>query len=426
MKGSEWYVFRAAGPTLALVSCTEVLMTYLPDSTLTHGNYYSKRPYTYRALSAGRQGLRPRMDTSMTTSSTPDTPTGQVGQWKRPVGSSRPRRYTFVPLEQDNFHVPSDSSRKSKHLVFDIGVTALITGGLIAGSMTLSHISHGVTKDLSSQFLFSLSIGFPTIALFALIERFAPAGPHKSINGWVLNLRIAILGYFGATLTSILGASAAAALAHRFPLGWIDLRFAGGRGVQALIAALLLTLFISDFFYYWSHRFQHKVAFLWQQHKLHHMDEQMNASTAGRIDWLKYLVKIPIVTIPTTVIFKLDPVAAGTIGGVIGFATYAWVVSIHSNIKLHLGMASVLAVGPQVHRIHHSRLLEHRDRNFAGNFPIWDLLFGTYYHPGRDEFPPTGVVEEPEVQSFLEAVSLPYRGWWKMFREWRHRNAVSV
>jgi sterol desaturase/sphingolipid hydroxylase (fatty acid hydroxylase superfamily) len=38
---------------------------------------------------------------------------------------------------------------------------------------------------------------------------------------------------------------------------------------------------------------------------------------------------------------------------------------------------------PTGHRVHHSALPEHRDKNFAGIFPIWDHLFGTYYQ-GED------------------------------------------
>jgi sterol desaturase/sphingolipid hydroxylase (fatty acid hydroxylase superfamily) len=313
------------------------------------------------------------------------------------------------------------------HHAVHVGAAVLLMGGLLAGSWALSHMSHGVTKELSSQFLFSLSTSFPMMALFTLLERVAPAGPHKSINGLMLNLRIDILAYFAGTLAGFLGASLAAALVHRFGLGWIDLRFSTGSGVIALVAALLLSVCISDFFYYWRHRFQHKVEFLWQQHKLHHLDEQLNASTRARVDWSETFLSVLTITIPTTIFFKLDAVAAGTIGGIIAVALDAWVVFYHSNIRLHLGWASVLFVGPQVHRIHHSRLLQHRDRNFSGYFPIWDFLFGTYYAPARDEFPPTGVEEEREVQSFIDAVSLPYRGWWRMFREWnRSRRRFPV
>jgi hypothetical protein len=48
-------------------------------------------------------------------------------------------------------------------------------------------------------------------------------------------------------------------------------------------------------------------------------------------------------------------------------------------------------------------------------------LFGTYYHPARDEFPPTGVPGETEFKSFWEAQTFTLRQWWRMFRAWRER-----
>jgi sterol desaturase/sphingolipid hydroxylase (fatty acid hydroxylase superfamily) len=107
------------------------------------------------------------------------------------------------------------------------------------------------------------------------------------------------------------------------------------------------------------------------------------------------------------ILFDLSP----GVGGAIGFVFSAWTFFIHANLKLSLGRLSWLFDGPQLHRIHHSRLLEHFDRNFAAFFPIWDVIFGTYYHPRPDEFPPTGVAGEPEVTTFRDAAWLPFRTW---------------
>ena len=86
----------------------------------------------------------------------------------------------------------------------------------------------------------------------------------------------------------------------------------------------------------------------------------------------------------------------------------------------------MLFYGPQGHRIHHSRLDQHHDKNYAAYFPVWDLLFGTYHHPARDEFPPTGLNDEPEIDSFSETLVLPFRAWRKMFRDWRsHSSALT-
>jgi hypothetical protein len=95
-------------------------------------------------------------------------------------------------------------------------------------------------------------------------------------------------------------------------------------------------------------------------------------------------------------------------------------------MRIQFGRASVLLVSTQTHRIHHSILPQHRDKNFANWFPIWDILFGTYYHPARDEFPPTGVEEEREITSLWESQVLTVREWWNMFCTWRRRRAVAL
>jgi sterol desaturase/sphingolipid hydroxylase (fatty acid hydroxylase superfamily) len=34
---------------------------------------------------------------------------------------------------------------------------------------------------------------------------------------------------------------------------------------------------------------------------------------------------------------------------------------------------------------------------------MWDVIFGTYVHPKKDEFPATGLADEPGFDSFWEA-----------------------
>ena len=74
-------------------------------------------------------------------------------------------------------------------------------------------------------------------------------------------------------------------------------------------------------------------------------------------------------------------------------------------------MIVLVITGPQYHRIHHSFQLEHLDKNFAAFFPIWDILFGTYYHPGKDEFPSTGLLSGETYSNLWLASTLPFREW---------------
>ena len=64
-------------------------------------------------------------------------------------------------------------------------------------------------------------------------------------------------------------------------------------------------------------------------------------------------------------------------------------------------------------RIHHSIEPEHRDKNFAVWFPIYDVLFGTAHRPKPGEFPETGVAGV-EVATLSDAFMLPFDRWWAM------------
>ena len=69
-----------------------------------------------------------------------------------------------------------------------------------------------------------------------------------------------------------------------------------------------------------------------------------------------------------------------------------------------------MLAGPQIHRIHHSRMPQHLDRNFAAYFPIWDVIFGTYYHPKPAEFPATGV-SGTRIESVWGLSTYPFYQW---------------
>ena len=291
----------------------------------------------------------------------------------------------------------------------------LFAFGLVATLIRLSKVSHGAASDLKLNLSYVLPQALIFI-LFSLAERVIPAaGPRKPLKGYLLNIKLNALNYVtDPLLLSIVGAGVAV-IGSQFGLGLFDLRFSTGRGIGVLALAFLLNYFIYDFFYYWFHRFQHENRFLWQEHKLHHLDEQLCA--VNRQSPLEEVLRTTVI-VPLAFLFKLDSME----GMVLTSITFAWTVFFHSNIRVPLGWASALISGPQVHRIHHSRLPEHHDKNYSAYFPIWDVIFGTYHHPQRDEYPPTGVHDEQEVANFSSAVMLPFRAWRKMFLEWRGRH----
>ena len=265
--------------------------------------------------------------------------------------------------------------------------------------------------DLIMQVVSGFTKNLPLLALwcvvFAVLERMFPAVERKPAKEWGFNLSVSVLYMAFGAIAAVVGDLIGEKLRAGLHGGLINLKIGKPGGIARDLAATLLSILIFDFFYYWWHRSEHKYPGLWAMHKLHHLDPGINVSTNFRHHWLEDVGRIPVITIPMAVLFDLSPQA----GGAIGFAFSAWTFFIHANLKLSLGRLSWLVDGPQVHRIHHSKLPEHFDRNFAAFFPIWDVIFGTYYHPGRGEFPPTGVIGEPQVTTLREAVWLPFRTW---------------
>jgi len=315
-------------------------------------------------------------------------------------------------------------------LLFDLFLTMALLALLIFGALYVwpAISSPGARKTLASILISALLIPIAPVVLLSLIERFfPPAGPRKSLRQWFLHLHIHIFYIFMAGIAAALNAVALSALARHFGfhLGLIDMRFATGKGLLVLAAAVWVSMVMGDFFFYWFHRALHKSRILWQHHKLHHMDEQLEAITLNRQNWIEVFIAALMIFAPVALLFKLDkpdPAQLGLLTGIFTTVLATFLGIGHMNVRLQAGKASLLYCSPQVHRIHHSRLPQHQDRNFAFALPLWDVLFGTYYAPQRDEFPPVGVDGEKEIQSFWEAQIFTQREWWRMFRRWRERS----
>ena len=166
--------------------------------------------------------------------------------------------------------------------------------------------------------------------------------------------------------------------------------------------------FVYDFFYYWFHRLQHGWPFLWAQHKLHHSEEALNATTTLRHHWLEDLLRVFFIVLPMSMAFDLKPASAGAAAFVVGA-----VAGVHPREPAAAPRAAGARASPDrsCHRIHHSVEAHHLDRNLAAFFPLWDQLFGTYYHPRRDEYPRTGLASGQRVTSLAQALWLPFGEW---------------
>ena len=137
--------------------------------------------------------------------------------------------------------------------------------------------------------------------------------------------------------------------------------------IEGLIAFLLMDLA----FYYW-HRANHKVPYLWRFHNVHHIDPDLDVSTSFRFHFgeitfsaIFRIIQLSIIGI-TPVVFLIYEICftANTIFQ-------------HSNIKLPIRFERILnkiIVTPRMHAIHHSQFRNETDSNFSTVFSWWDRL----------------------------------------------------
>lgn len=280
---------------------------------------------------------------------------------------------------------------------------------------------------MSSALLWFLSIVLGDVFLLmcgmfivvGLLEYFFPAQPiprrHYALNLGYAFVNVVIIG----TITPFLSAGTAYAI-QKLGFGFVDLRALGFGGLGSDLVAVGVGALIWDFFQYWEHRLFHGSRIFWQMHLLHHSDEHMNVTTEARHHILEFVLAPVFISIPTAIIFKVPPVHIA----ILSLFPYAWNYLVHANINLGFGPLWWLLVSPNYHRVHHSLLPEHIDRNFANWFPIWDIVFGTAVNPRWRECPPTGVAGV-SVQSLVQAFLLPFSRWLRMISPRRQDDRVA-
>lgn len=168
------------------------------------------------------------------------------------------------------------------------------------------------------------------------------------------------------------------------------------------IFLIVITLLIFDFFYYWFHRMQHKIGFLWEFHKVHHSIKNLN-SVVSYHHVLEELFRIPFIIIPLAILIKIDAPKLAILSSF--YAVYGQFI--HTNTKVSLGFLRHIFADNYYHRIHHSLENKHFDKNFAAFFPIWDMIFRTNYFPKNGEFPEVGLADLEQPKTLKSYLFLP-------------------
>jgi sterol desaturase/sphingolipid hydroxylase (fatty acid hydroxylase superfamily) len=190
------------------------------------------------------------------------------------------------------------------------------------------------------------------------------------------------------------------------------------------LVVILFYILVLDFLFYWYHRAEHTLSWLWPVHELHHSDRELNITTSYRTYWLERPLQALCIGLPAS--FAIGDIAIAYAYALVILT--AWEFFTHANLRLNLGFLTPLVCGPQLHRIHHSRLPEHQNKNFAQYYPFIDILFGTYYRPAQNEFPETGLHNVDSNMSVAKITIRPFVMWYRkiMGAHARASNSVSI
>lgn len=169
-------------------------------------------------------------------------------------------------------------------------------------------------------------------------------------------------------------------------------------GIQ--VPAMLLA---GDLIAYWVHRAFHKGR-LWRFHAIHHSSRDLDWLSSVRLhpvnDWLSRWIQATAL-----ILLGFAPLA---VAAYVPFLTF-YAIMLHANVSWGFGPLGSIVASPKFHRWHHTAEDEGLDRNFAGLFPLWDRLFGTYYMPPGRLPEVFGLKGETVPESWLAQLTYPFR-----------------
>lgn len=136
-----------------------------------------------------------------------------------------------------------------------------------------------------------------------------------------------------------------------------------------------LAVILMDYTLYVWHVLTHHVPLLWRFHVVHHVDLDLDASTALRFHFAELIISVPWRAAQVLVL------------GVSPLSFSVWQLSLflsimfhHSNAQLPINLERVLnrlLVTPRMHGIHHSIVREETNSNWSSGLTLWDWLHGT-------------------------------------------------
>jgi sterol desaturase/sphingolipid hydroxylase (fatty acid hydroxylase superfamily) len=142
------------------------------------------------------------------------------------------------------------------------------------------------------------------------------------------------------------------------------------RWLETIIAIVLL-----DYTLWWWHWANHRLAFFWRFHLVHHIDLDLDATTALRFHFGELALSIPV-RAAQMILIGVDTRNLWLWQTIL----FASILFHHANVRLPLRVERLLVrfiVTPRMHGIHHSDRLDETNTNWSSLLSWWDYLHGT-------------------------------------------------
>ena len=264
-----------------------------------------------------------------------------------------------------------------------------------------------MSQATSSQFVFLMRILPAALGLtaFWVLESFRPEGQpvprQRRLLHAARNLSLSALN--GFLILFSLGMVTAGTLQYvqRNSIGilpWLSVS-----GWQSTVLAVVL---LDAWTWLW-HRANHRLPLLWRFHRVHHGDAEMDVTTSARFHpgelAMSALCRLPVIACLGLTSFQL-----------LMYETLLLFVSQFHHGRFRMGtweqIMRWLIVTPSMHRVHHSRIRQETNSNYASILSVWDRIFGTYRMPeGRSQLS-TGLneLDDAKYQTVCGMLSTPF------------------
>lgn len=216
------------------------------------------------------------------------------------------------------------------------------------------------------------------------------------------NLAVAAAGAAALRLTEAPVAERLTALVERRKVGLLKLvRLPVWLEVAGAVMLLDYTLYL------W-HVLTHRVPWLWRFHVVHHIDLDLDATTALRFHFAELAVSVPW-RAAQILVLGVSPLALSVWQTLLMLS----ILFHHSNVRLPAGLErrlNLFVVTPRMHGIHHSVVREEADSNWSSGLTLWDRLHGTLCLDVPQDAVDIGVpaYREPREVGLTSMLALPF------------------